>query len=352
MGRRDSALAMKIRHICIVIIVTVLIHSVISAPLPKTYLDSVMNGEENEVMVNEDEKVEELKREPKLFGDWLSDTLPLAVANNEIVSQVLYVFGGGRPDEWEYAGRQGIEYWGTINRRCLGSAQSPINIDTTLARKRTRGDRIELENYDLFTEDNTKLENNGHTVELKVTTRPRRAKMSGGHLESEYELAQLHFHWGSEDTGGSEHTIDRVQFPLEMHLVHLAKTIDRYMQGGLAVAGFVFKISSDDNPDIQPIIERIGKIKKSPKGTRLKSSFNLGSLIEPSMPGPYFSYEGSLTTPGCDEVVEWILYKKPLEISTAQLAEFRTILDKKEKPVEFNFRPVQPLNDRSIQYFK
>ena len=78
------------------------------------------------------------------------------------------MFGGGRPDEWDYAGRQGSEYWGTINRRCLGSAQSPINIDTSLVSKRTRGDRIELENYDLFTEDNTKLENNGHTVELKV----------------------------------------------------------------------------------------------------------------------------------------------------------------------------------------
>ena len=67
--------------------------------------------------------------------------------------------------------------------------------------------------------------------------------MSGGHLESEYELAQLHFHWGSVDSVGSEHTIDRVPFPLEMHLVHLAKTIDRYQQGGLAVAGFLFEVS-------------------------------------------------------------------------------------------------------------
>ena len=111
----------------------------------------------------------------------------------------------------------------------------------------------------MYTEDNTELENNGHTVELKVTsfsfqttfhhsycqvtTNPSGARMSGGHLESEYELAQLHFHWGSVDSVGSEHTIDRVPFPLEMHLVHLAKTIDRYQQGGLAVAGFIFKVS-------------------------------------------------------------------------------------------------------------
>ena len=178
-----------------------------------------------------------------------------------LFSNLLDAFGGGQPDEWEYAGRRGSEYWGNINRRCLGSAQSPINIDNTLVSRRTGGDRIELENYDLYTEDNTKLENNGHTIELKVTsflfftnflsyhtycqvtTNPRGARMSGGHLESEYELAQLHFHWGSVDSVGSEHTIDRVPYPLEMHLVHLAKTIDRYQQGGLAVAGFLFEVS-------------------------------------------------------------------------------------------------------------
>ena len=53
---------------------------------------------------------------------------------------------------------------------------------------------------------------------------------------------------------------------------------------------------------------------------KLNFPFQLGSLIEPSiMSGKYFSYEGSLTTPGCDEVVEWILYKKPLEISETQV---------------------------------
>jgi len=336
-----------------VCMIMILLHTVFTAPMPKEYyLENVKNDEKKENAVHETEKGEELRKEPRLLGDWLSDTLPLAVANNEIVSNLLYAFGGGQPDEWEYAGRRGSEYWGNINRRCLGSAQSPINIDNTLVSTRTGGDRIELENYDLYTEDNTKLENNGHTVELKVTTNPSGARMSGGHLESEYELAQLHFHWGSVDTVGSEHTIDRVPFPLEMHLVHLAKTIDRYQQGGLAVAGFLFEISSEDNPAIEPIIERIGKIIEAPKGTRLRSSFSLGSLIEPSMPGPYYSYEGSLTTPGCDEVVEWNLFKKPLEISATQLAEFRSILDKKEKSIEFNFRPVQPLNDRRVQYFK
>ena len=66
--------------------------------------------------------------------------------------------------------------------------------------------------------------------------------MSGGHLESSYTMAQLHFHWAATDAMGSEHTIDRIAAPLEMHLVHLASDIARDQQGGLAVAGFFFQV--------------------------------------------------------------------------------------------------------------
>ena len=31
--------------------------------------------------------------------------------------------------------------------------------------------------------------------------------LSGGPLEGEYKILQLHFHWGSNDTLGSEHTL-------------------------------------------------------------------------------------------------------------------------------------------------
>ena len=71
-------------------------------------------------------------------------------------------------------------------------------------------------------------------------------------------------------------------------------------------------------------------------------------LIQASQSGPYYSYEGSLTTPGCDEVVQWVLYSNPLNISSRQLAVFRTILDHNGNPLLQNFRPVQPLNGRTV----
>ena len=40
-----------------------------------------------------------------------------------------------------------------------------------------------------------------------------------GGLNGSYEFAQAHFHWGSVDDVGSEHTINGKHYPMEMHLV-------------------------------------------------------------------------------------------------------------------------------------
>ena len=46
-------------------------------------------------------------------------------------------------------------------------------------------------------------------------------KLSGGPLPgTRYTLVQTHWHWGPNDTLGSEHTIQGKKFPLEIHMVH------------------------------------------------------------------------------------------------------------------------------------
>lgn len=47
----------------------------------------------------------------------------------------------------------------------------------------------------------------------------------------------------------------------------------------------------------------------------------------------YFRYSGSLTTPDCDEIVEWFVINEPLYISDEQLLEFQSIEDKSGYPV-------------------
>ena len=41
--------------------------------------------------------------------------------------------------------------------------------------------------------------------------------VSGGGLEGHYKAVMIEFHWGLDDISGSEHTIDGVPRPLEVH---------------------------------------------------------------------------------------------------------------------------------------
>lgn len=48
--------------------------------------------------------------------------------------------------------------------------------------------------------------------------------ISGGPLgQGEYVFSQLHFHWGNNDTHGSEDEIDGKTYPMEMHMVFYKK---------------------------------------------------------------------------------------------------------------------------------
>lgn len=49
----------------------------------------------------------------------------------------------------------------------------------------------------------------------------QKPRISEGFLSDSFELAQLHFHWGMDDTLGSEHAFDGKHYPLEMHMVHV-----------------------------------------------------------------------------------------------------------------------------------
>lgn len=40
---------------------------------------------------------------------------------------------------------------------------------------------------------------------------------SGGGLDGTYDFVQLHFHWGANDTRGSEHTVEGMSYPLEVN---------------------------------------------------------------------------------------------------------------------------------------
>ena len=83
--------------------------------------------------------------------------------------------------------------------------------------------------------------------------------LKGGPLEHEYQILQFHFHWGSDDSKGSEHTLDDEKFPMELHIVHIRTDLYNNIAkalvtpNGLAVAGFFFEI------DVCCSLKNVGK---------------------------------------------------------------------------------------------
>jgi carbonic anhydrase len=73
-------------------------------------------------------------------------------------------------------------------------------------------------------------------------------------------------------------------------------------------------------------------------------------LLLPSEKSQYFTYNGSLTTPPCSEVVTWIDYKQSIPLSHDQVEEFRSLQDTEGDYMTHNNRPVQPIGDRIVLF--
>merc|ERR1712025_1289949 len=145
------------------------------------------------------------------------------------------------------------------------------------------------------------IKNNGHTAQLDViSTLPGDVGiLSGGHLDADYQILQLHFHWGSDDTKGSEHTVDGQMFPLELHIVHKKVGEPNFLEveGGLAVTGFFFEVDAFDNPTIEPLVSVLESVKNpDDKHDLAGSDFKITDLIAGVTDSSFTTYSGSLTT--------------------------------------------------------
>ncbi|KAJ8257053.1 hypothetical protein COCON_G00192050 [Conger conger] len=243
---------------------------------------------------------------------------------------------------------EGPDEWNGVTGSCEGRAQSPINIVTRKALLDERLTRFTFTGYqDVF---NSLVQNTGHSVQVGLPHSPR---ISGGLLETSYKAIELHLHWGKNGGPGSEHTIDGEQYPMEMHIVHMKQNYNSLAEAlqdpaGFAVLGFFYETSPSVNKKYEPIIRSLEKIKQPGSNTSL-SDLSLDSLI-PAQENltVYYRYQGSLTTPGCSEVVVWTMFQQPIPLSVEQLSAFSELQFSNGEPMIGTFRPVQPLNSRTV----
>ena len=62
----------------------------------------------------------------------------------------------------------------------------------------------------------------------------------------------------------------------------------------------------------------------------------------------YFSYKGSLTTPPCNPVVQWIVSKDFIRIFPSELTELRSLISSSGDLMISNYRPLQNIGTRII----
>ena len=247
---------------------------------------------------------------------------------------------------WNYQqeGPGGPDNWPGVCHN--GRAQSPINI---INPEHTILPEMIYAGYDDVLDDIV-LTNNGHTV--KFSSFKNMPTVTGGGLPGHFIFAQGHLHWGNSSGVGSEHLVGGKGFPLEIHLVHFNSkyvTIGESLkhEDGLAVIGVMHKLSNKDNQNLEPIIESLEFIKNAKDQVDLSRGFSLASLL-PSDTSSFYRYSGSLTTPGCNEIVTWTVPHHDQTVSERQLERLRAVLDSDGFPMGDNFRPVMPLNGRRV----
>ncbi|MCY3915869.1 MAG: carbonic anhydrase family protein, partial [Chloroflexi bacterium] len=205
---------------------------------------------------------------------------------------------------WGYSGDAGPAYWGELSPDYVlcadGSAQSPIDVRDASA--------LDLVDIDFrYGESANNIFNNGHTIQVNV---------DGGsaivYNGITYNLLQFHFH------SPSEHTIDGMPAPLEIHFVHQDPNY-----GNLAVVGIMLTEGDSKNEAYAAVFDHLPAQVGAPEAAG--EPIALAALLPEAR--TFYTYQGSLTTPPCSEIARWLLLDSPVELSAEQIAAFRGIYD-------------------------
>jgi carbonic anhydrase len=103
----------------------------------------------------------------------------------------------------------------TYPQSCNGTKQSPIDIGSSQTTYDSALGDLTFTNYDTVPAGaKVKVGNNGHSY--RVLFKPNEFLVSGGGLPGTFYTHGFHFHWGSDNTKGSEHTVNGKKYPAEV----------------------------------------------------------------------------------------------------------------------------------------
>jgi len=192
--------------------------------------------------------------------------------------------GFTQPSQWRY-----------INAQCAIGQQSPIAIGTPFVNARNAPITVTYQPMPIT------VRNTGYDFRV-LSTRNNRISVSGIGTAT---LDNFHFHTPAE------HSIPGYgQLAGEIHFVH------RTAAGRIvAIAVLLTNTGASNNAALQPIIAQLPIHLCDTKVTTV----NVNPLLPASIPA-YYRYTGSLTTPGCNPDVTFLVLPTPMSIGASQLS--------------------------------
>jgi carbonic anhydrase len=209
-------------------------------------------------------------------------------------------------------GPLGPSSWGTLCK--LGKMQAPIDISTS-QKLPVDGLKIAYQPSALDIVNDC----NQYRVLLKF---PDNYWLTVG--KKPYDLAEIHFRVPGENAVNGKRPRMSIQF------VHFSPE-------GVFLVIEVPVVAGKENPAIKTLWQHIPAPGKETRvdGTQINPADLLPSDRS------FYRFPGSLTTPDCNEVVNWYLMKNPVELSESQIQEY-------SRHYHDTARPLQPLNGRPV----
>ena len=218
--------------------------------------------------------------------------------------------------DWGYSGPGGPANWASLSEEyaacAIGTQQSPIDITGYKT-----GDAPSVSFS--YGGDATAVRNDGHAVHVDYASGN---KFTVG--QQTFKLKSAHLH------SPSEHHVDGVSFAAELHLVHAD------VDGNLAVVGLLYR-TGEPSPVVQAILDTAPAA-----GSTVSGGFTLNAGDYAPNELSYYRYDGSKTTPPCDEPVSWYMMREQKTISPEQVANLLALSGGSTN------RPIQPTGSRVI----
>lgn len=209
------------------------------------------------------------------------------------------------------------------NNECIGIWQTPINIiDSNTVQAALPRLAFGYAPTNMYIENDKKA----------IRVAPRDTADSSNYLifnKARYNFVDFHFHHKSE------HLINGVADSMEVHIIYGNKAT-----GALVVVGLLISQGKIPNAVFTTVWDQF-----PPRGNyerhNLTAPLYIAGIINYTPADDYYSYAGSLTTPNYAEVVTWIVMKKRLTLTAAQIQKFAAYYPN-------NARKIFPVNNRII----